>query len=350
MILAFSVLGAHTHGNGILGFRSLGGDQAVEAFFMISGFYMALVLNQKYKRGEYWFFIKQRFLRLWPLYFLVLILYVFVFFIMGLINKAPVGPFVTWNENFHFLNPLSFILCVLPNLTIFGQDILAFFSVGSIPANTFLIIGPAWSLGSEINFYLLAPYLVRKSIFFQGSLVCLISLIRFFGWHFYGLQGSLWLDRFFPFEIPLFLAGSIGYRYYQTHDHWLAGIGSQRPWLKWTLYFLLMAYSRLPGKNEHKYYFLIPALFIAIPYLFCITKNLAWDKYIGELSYPFYLIHAIVIFALENLVRNFIPRGLWGFTYALVTLILSWLAYVLIEKKIESYRHSLEKHHAMTGS
>jgi peptidoglycan/LPS O-acetylase OafA/YrhL len=47
MLLAFSVLTSHMHGRGIFGFRILSGGLAVECFFMISGFYMALVLNEK---------------------------------------------------------------------------------------------------------------------------------------------------------------------------------------------------------------------------------------------------------------------------------------------------------------
>ncbi len=49
-------------------------DIAVQSFFVISGFYMALVLNEKYGPGSYWLFISNRLLRLWPAYFVVLIL------------------------------------------------------------------------------------------------------------------------------------------------------------------------------------------------------------------------------------------------------------------------------------
>src|SRR5258708_39536128 len=49
-------------------------DIAVKSFFVISGFYMALVLNEKYGPGSYWLFISNRLLRLWPAFFVVLIL------------------------------------------------------------------------------------------------------------------------------------------------------------------------------------------------------------------------------------------------------------------------------------
>jgi len=49
-------------------------DIAVQSFYVISGFYMALVLNEKYGPGSYWLFVSNRLLRLWPAYFVVLVL------------------------------------------------------------------------------------------------------------------------------------------------------------------------------------------------------------------------------------------------------------------------------------
>ena len=44
-MLALSVMTAHM-GRPILGFHQLGGQEAVQCFYMISGFYMALILNE----------------------------------------------------------------------------------------------------------------------------------------------------------------------------------------------------------------------------------------------------------------------------------------------------------------
>ena len=45
-ILALAVVVYHSYK--LFGFRMCGGQVAVEAFYIISGFYMALVLNEKY--------------------------------------------------------------------------------------------------------------------------------------------------------------------------------------------------------------------------------------------------------------------------------------------------------------
>ncbi len=50
LFLALSVLLGHTRGHGFLGLSFLDRELALQTFFIISGFYMALVLNEKYKK------------------------------------------------------------------------------------------------------------------------------------------------------------------------------------------------------------------------------------------------------------------------------------------------------------
>jgi len=61
-------------------FMGIDGTMAVQAFYMISGFYMALVLNEKYigKAASYRLFISNRFIRLYPNYLIILVLNIFV--------------------------------------------------------------------------------------------------------------------------------------------------------------------------------------------------------------------------------------------------------------------------------
>src|SRR5262245_48480055 len=53
-------------------YKFLSGGLAVQAFFIISGFYMALVLNGKYK--DVGLFYSNRLLRLFPTYFVMVAL------------------------------------------------------------------------------------------------------------------------------------------------------------------------------------------------------------------------------------------------------------------------------------
>jgi peptidoglycan/LPS O-acetylase OafA/YrhL len=91
---ALAVVFAHA-GNGPFGYRIVRADLAVECFYMISGFYMALILNEKYlsKRENRIFYIN-RALRIYSVYFAALLLALFI----ALIDLAcKQGPLSTWN-------------------------------------------------------------------------------------------------------------------------------------------------------------------------------------------------------------------------------------------------------------
>src|SRR5277367_117835 len=78
LLLAFAVLEAHVAEHSprpdFFGIGLVQGMRAAEMFFVLSGFYMALVLHEKYNRPGSWrLFLQQRFLRLYPTYFLILV-------------------------------------------------------------------------------------------------------------------------------------------------------------------------------------------------------------------------------------------------------------------------------------
>jgi peptidoglycan/LPS O-acetylase OafA/YrhL len=76
LILALSVFLAHT--GSLFGVFLVGPSVAVQSFFLISGFYMALVLNEKYKgSGSYYLFITNRLLRLLPYWVVLSVLALF---------------------------------------------------------------------------------------------------------------------------------------------------------------------------------------------------------------------------------------------------------------------------------
>src|SRR3954453_14268219 len=68
-----SIVCGHVGRMPLLGIPSIPGDTAVQSFYAISGFYMALVLNETYsaKNSTYSLFLTNRFLRLFPAYAVV---------------------------------------------------------------------------------------------------------------------------------------------------------------------------------------------------------------------------------------------------------------------------------------
>ena len=93
-ILALSV--AYGHSGDFLGFPLIPGDTAVQSFYAISGFYMALVLNEKYRPGSstYFLFISNRFIRLFPVYATVLCLTLLLAFAISFFPSATELPFI----------------------------------------------------------------------------------------------------------------------------------------------------------------------------------------------------------------------------------------------------------------
>ena len=121
------------HSRSLAHLRWLGGDVAVELFFVISGFYMQLVLSSRYtksKLGRTWVlrFYQARYFRLLPIYLLASAL------VIGAALQRPgMAPISLWREiwdlpatagNHLFQGFLTFT-----NATMLFQDVTMFFAV-----------------------------------------------------------------------------------------------------------------------------------------------------------------------------------------------------------------------------
>src|SRR4051794_29777908 len=176
ILLAIAVL-TMTHSTELFGIPMVAGGWAVQSFYVISGFYMALVLNEKYPRGRrgYGEFILQRLMRLLPAYWVCLIGSI----ILGATGWGTILPragttsaFAFWQEHAAHLPAYQLVWLIFTQVFLLGQDWLMF--MGLTPAGAlhwvkdyhtspvmpyqFMFVGPAWSLGVELSFYLIAPF------------------------------------------------------------------------------------------------------------------------------------------------------------------------------------------------
>jgi len=60
---------------------------------------------------------------------------------------------------------------------------------------------------------------------------------------------------------------------------------------------VMAANNRVPGSRFLPLYACVLA---ALPFVFLLTKESALDRWIGEFSYPFYLLHYLVLAHVEN--------------------------------------------------
>ncbi len=305
LLLAISVVIAHS--NSLFGFNFIGGQFAVEVFFIISGFYMALILCEKYHQKENRkHFFSNRILKIFPIYWVLLILSLVYEIANANLNPSPneISLFIHPNVN---LNVFSFIYLIFTNLLILGQDILLYLGIDvhtglmfftsnfhafSPPLYDFVLLPQAWTLSLELMFYFLAPFLTKfktKSILF----IMALSLILRFILYYFGLNHDPWTYRFFPTELFFFLSGIIAYRLYKFIN--TKNINKWFVYPFYGSYVALIAFYQFIPHNRTKMLALFFFTIILIPFIFKLTKNIKIDKYIGELSYPVYISHFLVI-------------------------------------------------------
>ncbi|PZO41459.1 MAG: hypothetical protein DCF19_09655 [Pseudanabaena frigida] len=318
LILALSVLFWHMPNHNFLIFH---GGIAVIIFFIISGFYMSLVINDKYSVGleEKWIgkFYSNRVLKLMPVY----LVFCFIEFIWYLKTNNP-----TVFTHAPDLNLQSRIVLIFMNLFIVGQDlwqtiltqqgyqanippiighITNFFGEEAFKQN-YLLVGQAWTLGIEIVFYLLAPFIVKSKKTLIVLAICSLLVRIFFVMNPEVYSTPAWLMRFFPSVLLFFILGCFSYQIYKSIN---AISVRKRNFIGWALIVVVAVFivsnvvvnhgvfTHNPYENydtleEWLFYILIT---VTIPFLFNLTKGSKIDNLIGQLSYPMYVIHGLII-------------------------------------------------------
>lgn len=325
-LLALCVVVGHVGGAEFL--KVFSGSFAVEVFFAISGFYMALILDGKYKSAKNFYF--SRALRLFPVYFIVL------FISFALLFFVPRIDFST-------LSFASLFYVVFTNLTLIGQDISLFanfitnesgfldmafandYTVAENPVHRYLLVDTSWSLSLELYFYLLAPFLVR----FETKKLIMLMAVSLLAKAAFFLGGNLvggWLFRFFPFEVFFFLFGVLTYKI----GYIFKGFNQKNIYIFLILSLLFVGYvDEAVGKRvSYALVFLFP---LFIPTIFEAFKNSKFDNFLGELSYPVYLVHIVI--------QNNFHLGIYY--NVLLSILFSIFVVVFIEKKIDRFRHKV---------
>jgi peptidoglycan/LPS O-acetylase OafA/YrhL len=302
-LLAIVVVCSHV-GIGFL----VGPRLAVQVFYTVSGFLIAFILDtvKAYKNPRR--FYENRALRLYPLYFTVALLCLILsFFLRG----QDFGLF-DWRLFSALPRSAQFFLAIV-NVTIVGQDWVMFsgidhghlafvsnFRLSELPLHQFLLIDQAWTLGLEISFYAIAPFILRRTRWLAGLFV-LSCIARGVGFAL-GFRIDPWSYRFFPFELSLFLLGSLSYKIYARFN--LKTICSRRVpqfWFCLGTMIVLGSFSLMPKPGISASLILFLWIFVALPFLFHFQQNHSFDALAGDLSYPIYIGHMFVLIVLLSL-------------------------------------------------
>jgi peptidoglycan/LPS O-acetylase OafA/YrhL len=351
--LALCVVAAHS--TFLVPWKMHTGQQAVQIFFIISGFYMAMILSGKYKSTKNFYI--SRWLRIFGPYYMLLIAIVLWSIVWGLLSS----DFLTLNS--YVSNPLArnglagILFVAITNLTLFGQDWVMFlqhdvgqrlaftsnFGISKSPLWRYLVIPQCWSIGIEETFYLAVPFINRLKTRWLAVLLAASLAGRLIAYR-SGYHTDPWSYRFFPFEAGLFLMGILGWRLYSKLN-----LDKFPKCRSYTYVFLVPGFivalalhvkavgflgSRIGG--EYAILISYPFWAVTIVFLFAYFREHKVDRFIGELCYPVYLIHYTVALT----VASFLGRAS-GRATALIVLTLAALFFVFVLKPYEAWRHSL---------
>ena len=374
LYLALCVVASHTNRIAFIPMHS--GDQAVQAFFMVSGFYMELVYGKYPSAGAFYRSRAQRiFFPYWTI--LALILVVSLVLGWGFGNWGEITPCLDANQR---NSPGGAWLAGISNFTVFGQDAVYFlnaepgrglaftpdFRASGHPLWYLLVIPQAWSVSVELMFYLLMPLLTRlKSAWLAGG-IALSLAARFLTYSAIGWSGDPWSYRFLPFELCFFMLGMLACRFWRAN----------RPGLEKRLGFLsgprgrstlaraagvlavcltlkagVATATRWIGHDNATLLFNLGWL-VLLPPLFTISASDRLDREVGELSYPIYLVHYFLISLLmlalgrpdltlfcNELGKSDFPAAT-GTIMAALSILVSWALNRGLFNRFEEMRHS----------
>jgi len=311
LLLAACVLFGHSQPLG--GLNWLPAGTAVESFFVVSGFYMQLILSEKYTRqrlGDSWRlnFYVARYTRLFPTYAIGLALTCIagVLFLRISVSHHAVPPISIWAAlsglTPSLRNVALWIGTVFANMTIFLQDLGGVLAVrdgqavftwdrnaSEIYVWSALAITQAWSLGVELLFYLVAPFLLTGSdrrLLFWFALGIVVKAAAF------QLLGGDLPYRMFPFVLMDFLGGALAYRYRFALVRLLGRTTRIAAYA-----VMLTIVAGLPSSltSAQVSWLAVVLTIFAVPALFDATKTNGVDAQLGEFSYPFYIFHVLCL-------------------------------------------------------
>ncbi|MBN8693911.1 MAG: acyltransferase [Bacteroidetes bacterium] len=321
------------------------GGLGVVFFFVLSGFLITfLLLKEKENSGTISImkFYTRRILRIWPLYFLLMIIGFFVIPLFPAFNHVYFTPF--FKESF-WSNFLLYLF-ILPNLA------LAMFK--PVPH-----IGQLWSIGVEEQFYLIWPWLVKHSKNLLRILVIVIAVCLLLKFLFQMLvcynpeNDSLIKVKTFiaTLKFESMAIGGIGA--WCVYNKKYLDLILNNTLMFASLFMILISVYFTPGFIQDGVFILQSVLFLIViinvssnPNTILKLENKMF-VFLGNISYGIYMYHMIMIVAVMLLMEKLgiaVDNSLLSqfLIYSLsvgLTILVSWLSY----RYFETYFIKLKK-------
>ena len=323
------------------------GTYAVFGFFIISGYLMTLIMHQSY--GYKWqgrlTFIVNRFLRLHPLYWLAAAFTILLIYYLGA-------------DIVHGFHPS---MDLPPNNKNLVQNIFMIFPSwipGSIHPR---LVPPTWAITVEMFYYALICFGVSRT-FGRVKIWMLLSIAYVLYTFIYNLP---WNNRYFhilaaslPFSIGAsiyFISTDKIYDKYLSHSLFSSRVLYVLMLLNCTIWMLIPRNS-IGSWIEIGFYLNIVICSLLVFSLVkggqIIKLSRGVDKFIGDFSYPIYLLHlqggllaSYILFGQAKVFHRLTMNSLINFSLALVIVLAIAMVFIfMFDKPIQKLRTRIKKY------
>ena len=337
-------------------FIKIVGELGVTLFFTLSGFLITyLLLAEKERFGTVFvkaFYIR-RILRIWPLYYLIIILGLFI------LPHIPYFQIPVYTEGVHYrFGTKVFLYGILfPNVVYNLYDYMPY-------------LAQTWSIGIEEQFYLIWPWLMKWSrryllvlLTIVFSILLITNILYLFADHSVDIsQASTKTKmitvayRFFSLlRISCMAIGGIGAYFLYTDNQAVLRLLFQPSMQIVTLISVLslMFFGVEVPLVNHEFYalfFIILILNLAANPKSLFNLEFKWLDYLGKISYSIYMWHGIAIIFGLHAARFFNPNlndGWSNMVYYMVTFVITFMmsaaSYEWFEMQFLRFKHLFAK-------
>ena len=315
--------------------------QAVMFFYVISGFLITYTLSMNYERSMQGavLFYRNRFARIFSLYW-------------PLVLVAFLAREHAWSD-FMSSGPAD----QFTGLFLLGIDWRIAFAAYPEEHWQAAITGlhQSWTLGAELVFYLAAPFLIRRWRISVAVLVASLATRAAFVAALGNDLHSIWTYLFFGSTAGFFM---LGHLVCLVARRWprLAS-----PTIGLTLLggaLLLLEFGPHDGFDGARFWFATLFFTASLPGLFAATKDIRAFNWLGDLSYPVYLVHNLSLAWFGYLIMSSIAptpgtNGLGAIatilTFLVVTVIIGAATHFLLERPISRVMRGYARTHLATA-
>lgn len=292
------------------------GAAKIHCFFLISGFFSEMLINTKLKNAPHYImgFYTSRLIRLLPCYYFMLLATYWFVILAPQIGFLPISPKTLIGVDFFYRkfdeSGWWYILC---NLIPLVPETIRIYNFDHSNGVLYLLVNQAWSLSIEYVCLIIAPFIFRsQKLYFSAFITfAVIALLL-------AKQGIY--RNYALTTVIFFLLGSLAYRFYMLR---LLNVEPKRGakimimsmLTGLILYVCVFGWIEQLIGSRYAYIIFMTLSFASLPFLFMGSTTFLKDKWIGDLAYPIYLNHTLVLWVL------------WGYTGDQG--VINWLAPIL---------------------